>query len=162
MSALQPLSDDELVSEIRIAAPPARVFQALIDPAQVVLWWGQKGIYRCTKFETDLRVGGAWRCSGLDARGRQFEIHGVYSAVAAPQLLETSWVATWTGDMKSTVRWELEPAGGGTLVRIRHGAFQGRSETSRAYSGWPRMLGWIQALIEKGETVDQRPEVTRS
>jgi len=37
---------DRIVSEIHIAAPPARVFQALVDPAQVPQWWGQTGIYR--------------------------------------------------------------------------------------------------------------------
>jgi len=37
---------DEIVSEIHIAAPPDRVFQALVDPGQVVKWWGQSGVYR--------------------------------------------------------------------------------------------------------------------
>jgi uncharacterized protein YndB with AHSA1/START domain len=39
----------EIVSEIHIAAPCERVFQALVDPSQVVQWWGQAGIYRCRK-----------------------------------------------------------------------------------------------------------------
>ena len=33
---------DEIVSEIRIAAPLERVFQALIDPSQVVQWWAKQ------------------------------------------------------------------------------------------------------------------------
>ncbi|HET6932977.1 MAG TPA: SRPBCC domain-containing protein [Candidatus Acidoferrum sp.] len=61
---LQSPNSDEIVSEIRIAAPRERVFQALVDPLQVVQWWGQASIYRCTKFECDLRVGGAWRSIG--------------------------------------------------------------------------------------------------
>jgi uncharacterized protein YndB with AHSA1/START domain len=54
---------DELVSEIHIAAPSERVFQALIDPQQVVQWWGQASMYRCTEFSADLRpeAGGAAR-----------------------------------------------------------------------------------------------------
>ena len=28
-----------VVTEIHIAAPPERVFQALIDPKQVMAWW---------------------------------------------------------------------------------------------------------------------------
>ena len=31
-------NSEEIVSEIRIAAPPERVFQALVDPLQVVQW----------------------------------------------------------------------------------------------------------------------------
>jgi hypothetical protein len=29
-------------------------------------------------------------------------------------------------------------------------------ELTQAYRGWPRMLTWLQALLEKGETVEQR------
>ena len=30
---------DAVVTEIEIAAPPERVFEALTDPAQLMLWW---------------------------------------------------------------------------------------------------------------------------
>jgi len=43
-----------IISEIYIAAPPERVFQALVEPQQVVQWWGQVGVYRCTEFEGDV------------------------------------------------------------------------------------------------------------
>jgi len=46
---------DEITSEIEIAVPRERVFQALVDPQQVLLWWGQTGIYRCTEFQSELR-----------------------------------------------------------------------------------------------------------
>ena len=36
---------DEILSEIEIAAPTERVFQALVDPEQVLQWWGQAGVY---------------------------------------------------------------------------------------------------------------------
>jgi uncharacterized protein YndB with AHSA1/START domain len=157
MAALQPTpNSDEIVSEIRIAAPPDRVFQALVDPLQVVQWWGQVGIYRCTKFESDLRVGGTWRSIGVDGSGRRFEIAGEYLEVDPPRLLSSTWLATWTGDVKTRVRWELEPAENGTLVRIRHSGFAAHPEIAQAYRGWPRMLGWLQSLLERGETVEQR------
>jgi len=148
-------NSDEIVSEIRIAAPAARIFQALVDPLQVVQWWGQTGIYRCTKFESDLRVGGTWRSIGLDGDGRQFEITGEYLEVDPPRILSSTWVATWTGNAKTKVQWELEPSGDGTLVRIRHSGFEAHPELVQAYRGWPRMLGWLQALLENGETVEQ-------
>jgi uncharacterized protein YndB with AHSA1/START domain len=153
---------DEIISEIHIAAPPQRVFQALIDPSQVVQWWGLAGVYRCTKFETDLRVGGTWRCTGVDGNGSEFEIKGEYLEIDPPRLLSSTWVATWTGNAKTKIRWELETADKGTLLRIRHSGFAGHPELAQAYRGWPRMLGWLQALLEKGETVEQRkPAVWR-
>jgi uncharacterized protein YndB with AHSA1/START domain len=147
---------DEIVSEIRIAAPCERVFQALVDPQQVVQWWGQAGIYRCTRFESDLRVGGTWRSIGVDGTGREFEITGEYLEVDPPSLLSSTWLATWTGKVKTKIRWELEPTGKETLVRIRHSGFAAHPETAQAYRGWPRMLGWLQSLLERGETVEQR------
>ena len=54
-----PFNSDELVNEIQIAAPPERVFKALVDPRQVVKWWGQTGMYRATEYKSDLRVGGS-------------------------------------------------------------------------------------------------------
>jgi uncharacterized protein YndB with AHSA1/START domain len=148
---------DEIVSEIHIAAPPERVFQALVDPAQVPRWWGQKGIYSCTKFEADLRAGGKWHTIGVTGDGKNFEISGEYLELAPPSLIVTTWIATWTGDVKTTVRWELQPAKNGTLLRIRHSGLAAHPEIAQAYRGWPRMLAWLQALVERGETVDQRP-----
>lgn len=163
MSASQKTpSSDEIVSEIQIDAPVERVFQALVDPSQVVQWWGQTGIYRCTKFESDLRVGGIWRTIGLDGNGERFEVIGEYLELDPPRLLSSTWVATWTGNAKTKVRWELEPSGNGTLVRIRHSGFGAHPELAQAYRGWPRMLVWLQALLEKGETVEQRKPASRS
>lgn len=149
-------NSDEIVSEIHIDAPAERVFQALVDPSQVVQWWGQNGIYRCTKFESDLRVGGTWKTIGLDGNGHQFEVSGEYLELDPPRLLSSTWVATWTGDAKTKVRWELQPTGNGTLVRIRQSGFAAHPHLAQAYRGWPRMLVWLQALLEKGETVEQR------
>ncbi|MGH9718133.1 MAG: SRPBCC family protein [Candidatus Acidiferrales bacterium] len=147
---------DEIVAKIEMSAPPERVFQALVDPAQVVKWWGQKGIYRCTQFEIDLRVGGKWRCSGIDGQGHNFDIFGTYLDVDPPRLLATTWVATWTGDAETTVRWELQPVAQGTLVRVRHSGFAAHPQLAQSYRGWPRMLGWLQELVEQGQTVDDR------
>jgi uncharacterized protein YndB with AHSA1/START domain len=147
---------DEIVSEIHVAAPPDRVFQALVDPAQVPQWWGQSGVYRCTSFEADLRPGGKWRSAGVGPDGRAFEVFGEYLEVDRPRLLVHTWVASWTGDVQTTVRWELGATAQGTLVRLRHRGLAGHPELGKSYSGWPRMLGWLQAFLEVGETVASR------
>lgn len=157
MATSKPTPDaDEIVSEIFIAAPPERVFQALVDPAQVVRWWGQSGVYRCTEFHSDLRPAGKWASAGLDGQGKRFETSGEYLEVDPPRLLVQTWVATWTGDIKTTVRWELAPVKDGTLVRIRHSGLAAHPEIAQSYRGWPRMLGWLQALVERGEAIDDR------
>jgi hypothetical protein len=32
-------------------------------------------------------------------------------------------------------------------------------ELANAYSGWPRILGWLQGLLERGETVEDRKPI---
>jgi uncharacterized protein YndB with AHSA1/START domain len=148
--------ENEIVSEIQIAAEPSRVFQALVDPQQVLKWWGQAGIYQCTDFSADVRVGGKWRSVGIGPEGSHFEVKGEYLEVDPPRRLAHSWVASWTGDATTEVRWELQPTPKGTLLRIRHCGLAGHPELTQSYRGWPRMLGWIQALLERGETVEMR------
>lgn len=147
---------DEIVSEVHIMAQPERVFEALVDPEQVLQWWGQTNVYRCTKFDADLRVGGKWRSSGLGPDGGNFEVTGEFLEIDAPHLLVYTWVASWTGEVKTTVRWELSPTNQGTLLQIRHSGFSAHPEVTKSYRGWPRMLGWLQAYLERGETADMR------
>jgi uncharacterized protein YndB with AHSA1/START domain len=153
---------DEFVSEIHIEAQPDRVFQALVDPELVVKWWGQGGIYRCTQFDADLRTGGKWRSAGIGPDGGSFEVTGEYLEIDRPRLLSYTWIASWTGDVKTTVRWELDSTNQGTLVRIRHSGLAAHPEVIQSYRGWPRMLGWLQVFLKDGETVDSRKPVSAS
>lgn len=150
-----------VLAEIFIAAPPARVFQAISDPNQLPKWWGQDGLYRVTKSTMDLRPGGKWRSDGVGTDGTSFYVEGEYLEVDPPRLLVHTWVGSFH-PVKTTVRWELEPhtvhglhpsgprkAGTGTLVRVRHEGFAGdvASVTSHG-EGWKRVLGWLQAFAE--------------
>ena len=156
-------NEDVIVSEVHIAAPPERVFQALVDPKQVVKWWGGQGAgqsFRCTHFQCDLRPGGKWRSAGIDGHGNPFEVVGEYLEIDPPRLLVHTWTASWTGEVETTVRWELEPTSHGTLVRHRHSGLAAHPEVAKSYSGWPRMLGWLQALLEEDETVEDRKPVS--
>lgn len=152
---------DELVSQIDIAAAPERVFQALVDPRQVTQWWGGKGpgqSYQCTRFECDLRVGGKWASFGIAGDGGTFEVRGQYLDIDPPRRLVYSWTASWTGAATTTVRWELEPIAEGTRVTIRHTGLAGHPELAQSYRGWPMILGWLQAFLQTGETVEARQQ----
>ncbi len=155
-----PTSTDSIVAEIHIAAPPERVFQALVDPSQVPKWWGQTGIYHCTEFHADPRPGGKWRTVGLDGQGRNFEVSGEFLEFVPGRMLVTTWVATWTGAAQTIVHWDLQRTSSGTLVRLTHSGLAAHPELAKAYQGWPRMLGWLRAFVESGTTVADRPAVT--
>ena len=77
--------DNSVLAEILIAAPPERVFQAITDPRQMLQWWGQKEMYRTTKFETDVRVNGKWMSAGVNVTGENFQVSGEYLEVDPPR-----------------------------------------------------------------------------
>ncbi len=164
-------SDQDVVTcEIFIAAPPARVFEAITDPRQLPQWWGQTEMYRVTNFESDLRVHGKWKSAGVGANGDTFQVSGEYLEVDPPRLLVQAWTSSYAGDLKTVVRWELEPqsvhglhpsgpqrAGTGTLVKIHHSGFAGYPEQAKSHAqGWIRVLAWAQLFVEKGQTIDTR------
>jgi uncharacterized protein YndB with AHSA1/START domain len=159
-----------VIVEIVIAAPPARVFQAISDPAQVPKWWGQSDLYQVTKSTMDVRPGGKWRSDGVGADGKSFYVEGEYLEVDPPRLLVHTWISSYSGTLKTVVRWELEPtdihglhssgprkAGTGTLVRVRQEGFAAVPAQAVSHTdGWKRVLGWLEGFVEKGETVDTR------
>ncbi|MFZ0958776.1 MAG: SRPBCC domain-containing protein [Candidatus Sulfotelmatobacter sp.] len=160
-----------VIAEIFIAAPPARVFEAITDPEQTGRWWGQVGLYRLTERTADLRPGGKWRSAGVGADGTPFHVEGEYLEIDPPRLLVHTWMGSYSGGLKTIVRWELEPttihglhssgpkkAGTGTLVRVRQEGFAGVPAQAASHNdGWKRVLGWLEGYVEKGETVDTRP-----
>lgn len=154
---------DSIVTEIYIDAPPEDVFRAIVDPELVTKWWGGRGAgqsFRCTHFECDLRLGGKWRSTGIDAKGGTFEATGEYVEVDPPRLLVQTWTASWTSQVKTTVRWELLQTENGTLLRHCHSGLTAYPEVGRSFRGWPRLLAWLKALLEKGETVNDRWQIT--
>lgn len=156
---------DTVIGEVFIAAPPARVFEAITDPRQIPQWWGQ-----LTDWKADLRPGGKWSSVGASADGTSFTVDGEYLEVDPPRLLVHTWIASWCGNLNTVVRWELEPtdvhglhangpkrAGTGTMLRIRHQGFAPAPQAAKGHSeGWARVLGWMQEYLEKGITINQR------
>jgi uncharacterized protein YndB with AHSA1/START domain len=151
-----------VLAEIFIAAPPARVFQAISDPSQLPKWRGQDGLYHVTKSTMDVRPGGKWRSDGVGADGKTFYVEGEYLEVDPPRLLVHTWIGSYSGPTKTVVRWELEPhtvhglhpsgpkkSGTGTMVRVRHEGFAGNADLATSHGdGWKRVLGWLEAFVE--------------
>jgi uncharacterized protein YndB with AHSA1/START domain len=142
-----------VVSEIEIAAPPARVFQALTQPDQLMRWWRNEV---CTPelWEVDARPGGRWRCkqksTTMTINGRsEFEIAGEIVEIEPPRLLVYTWTATWDQQPSSSVvRWELTPNGKGTKVKVTHSGLA--PELAKDYSGgWPDVVGRLRNFAEK-------------
>lgn len=139
--------NDSVITEIEIAAPPERVFNALIDPAQLTRWFTNPGCP--TKlWEMDAKAGGRYRYVTEEGSTKvnevsQFECHGEILEIDPPRLLAYSWIANWheNKSLRTIVRWELSGSAAGTRVRVTHSGLAPEPAAHKDYSG-----GWTGAL----------------
>ena len=150
---------DALVSEVHIAAPPERVFQALVDRNQVMQWWDSP---ECPieAFSMDPKPGGRWR---YDTRKSQMTINGISKFHCEgevlewnpPRVLAYTWIANWheCPAQRTVVRWELAACKGGTLLRVTHSGLADLPVSRKDYSGgWPGVVEAIKKLVEGAQT----------
>lgn len=145
--------NDAVISEIEIAAPPERVFQALIQRDQA-LQWGAGETFEVTEWEMDVRRGGKWRFVSREraSGGEAYVHHGEIIEIDPPRLLEYSWFASWHPDPKhrTVVRWELAPTKTGTHLKVTHSALAPLAGAAQGYGqGWPGLLQQIKTFVEK-------------
>ena len=81
-------SERGLVLRLRsvLAAPRARIFQALTTPADLAAWWGPEG-FSTTEMDLDLRVGGRYRFTMRPPEGEAFHLAGEFLEIDAPSRL---------------------------------------------------------------------------
>ncbi len=155
MATSHMIGTDAVVTEILIAAPPERVFQALITREQA-LQWGTSAEYETTDWKMDPRLGGKW---AFVARARKpsgqyapdLLHHGEILQFDPPRLLEYTWFASWHPDplLRTIVRWELVQVAGGTQVKVTHSGLAPLPDLCKGYAhGWPGLVGRIKEFIE--------------
>ncbi len=146
---------DTIVSEIEIAAPADRIFQALTDSAQLKRWFSSP---ECpAKFwQMDARLGGHYGYA--TEKGRvvvnnvsEFECQGEIVEFEPPRLLAYTWLANWHDDRArpTTVRWELTPKSGGTHVKVTHSGLAQEPVARKDYAGgWIGVVEMLKKFIE--------------
>lgn len=146
---------DEIVSEIDIAAPPERVFKALSDAGELKQWFTTPETP--VKFwEMDARVNGAYRYAtekgSIVVNGVcEFQCHGHITEFDPPRVLAYTWYANWHDDStrRTLVRWELTPCEDGTHVRVTHSGLANLPIARKDYGdGWPGVVEKLKAFIE--------------
>lgn len=147
---------DAIVSEIEIAAPPDRVFQALTIAAELKRWFTSP---ECpAKFwEMDPRLGGRYRYAtekgSIVVNGvSDFECHGEILEYDPPRVLVYTWFANWHDDVtrRTVVRWELTPKSPGTHVKVTHSGLGAMPVARKDYSGgWPGVVEMLKKFVEE-------------
>jgi uncharacterized protein YndB with AHSA1/START domain len=146
---------DALVSEVHVAAPPDRLFQALIDPKEAMEWWNTP---ECPieAYGIDPKPGGRWHYDTQRTRTvnlvSKLHCEGEVLECDPPRVLVDTWIANWheRPAQRTVVRWELAASKGGTLLRVTHSGLAELLISRRDYAGgWPGVLEQLKNFIEK-------------
>ncbi|MDQ1519688.1 MAG: hypothetical protein QOI55_761 [Actinomycetota bacterium] len=140
-----------LTFERRFRHPIERVWDALTQPARLAEWFGQ------VEVELDLTEGGRFemRTTGppelveaviAEAGEDALVNHQTVLRVEAPRVFEHTF-----GAPDSIVRWELEPDGDGTRLRLRHTEpveFAPFEAGPRDLAGWHTLLDLLEHALD--------------
>jgi uncharacterized protein YndB with AHSA1/START domain len=148
---------DAVITEIEIAAPPERVFQALTTRDQA-LKWGRSEMFEVTEWQMDPRVRGKWSYTARQRepaggyKPERYDHHGEILEFDPPKLLVCMWFASYQEDPshKTVVRWELMRIPSGTRVKVTHSGLAALPESRKGYAeGWPGLVDQIRKFVEK-------------
>jgi uncharacterized protein YndB with AHSA1/START domain len=142
---------DAVACEIDIAAPPERVFKAIVDAEEV-----RKRAPILDVYEMDPRVGGRWqlelRNPKLDAAVPIIRHEGEILEMDPQRLLVYTWFANFHTDprSRSIVRWELTAIPSGTHVKVTHSGLASEPAAAKDYAGgWPGVLDELKTFVER-------------
>ncbi len=131
----------------RIAAPPAKVYAAWIEPEKLARWWGPAG---CEMIDAsiDARTGGTFRIRFKEA-GPEGEIHdvsGTYDAVEPDAKLSFSWQWITMPERKShvTLTFMAEDHGSATILTLQHTQFFDERARDGHQEGWSSALDKLE------------------
>ena len=129
--AVADLSEGLVLATVEVAAPPDRVFKALVSD-DVVRWWLRPGVFDTRQWCGDVHVGGHWHASGIGG-GKPYDLDGEFLEVDPPRRLVHTWRLAGA---ESTMTYLLEPTESGTRVTLRHIGLPSRQASAATALGW--------------------------
>ncbi|MGH3487367.1 MAG: SRPBCC family protein [Actinopolymorphaceae bacterium] len=126
--------------ERRMAHPPAKVWRALTEPAELSQWFP-------ATVEMELEVGAKVSFDMGDGPGPR--VDGTIVELDPPRVI----AFTWEDDL---LRWELRPHDDGCLLVFTH-AFDDRYGAASFASGWQRCLDALELLVAGRPVVHEHP-----
>ena len=139
--------ENKVERELLIAARPETVWSLLTDPLEAVRWMGVSAHF-------DVRPGGEYRVEVLPGEVAS----GAFVEIDRPRRLVYTWgwesekVAVPPGS--STIVFELEPRGAGTLLRFTHRDLPNADSAAKHGHGWQHYLDRLVAASSGDAGVD--------
>jgi uncharacterized protein YndB with AHSA1/START domain len=135
-------SDDKVVIrfERRLAHPPERVWEALVDPRELIAWWGDAEVDPTEGGEFTMR----WQNTMPD--GTNPVMHATITKLRERELLEIK------GDLHGVLRFELRPDRDGTVLTFSSTLELPEEQRSSALAGWHFHLDALARALDGAGT----------
>jgi uncharacterized protein YndB with AHSA1/START domain len=134
-----------------IKAPPARVYKAWTDPAELQLWFGPENV-RTINIAAEVRVGGKYCWNLVNQDGEQMSSRGEYRELVPERKVVFTW--KWDDDEAwenhdSVVTVEFLARDGGTEVKLTHEKLPSTESRDRHNEGWNSVLDRLEKFVTK-------------
>ena len=130
----------------RLNAPPAKVYAAWTDTAQISKWFGPD-TGPVTRAETDLRVGGRYTVEFRTEDGEDHHVSGIYREVVPNEKLQFTWAWRTMPERESLVTVLIKPDGQGSLLTLIHEQFYDEPARDRHEHGWTGCFNKLERLL---------------
>jgi uncharacterized protein YndB with AHSA1/START domain len=128
---------------IEIAAPRARVLEALTTERGNQGWWTKRA-----KVGVGVGAPAEFRFDG-GATAFKFRIDAIDENAVRMTCIGHENSPDWEG---TTLKWELKDAGKGTVVELHHDGWRTKSDTyERCIPGWRHFMGSLKSYVETGK-----------
>lgn len=134
----------------RLKASPAKVYEAITRPDQILQWWSPDG-GPAVRAETDLRPGGRFSIVFRLKDGSEHNPSGVYREVVTNEKLVFTWVWPERPEWESLVTILLKPIDSGTELVLKHEKLPTRAAIDGHRIGWTGWADELQSFMEGGK-----------
>ncbi len=134
---------------ITIAAPRAKVWEALTKPELV------KQYFFGTNVEADWKKGGKIRFTG-EWEGKAYEDKGLILDIEPGKLLKYSYFSSWSGkpdvpENYHNVTYRLNDMGGNTEYVVEQEGLETEDAARHTEQNWASIMEELRKLLEKGK-----------
>jgi len=130
----------------RIRATPARVWAAITQPDQMMLWWGPDA-GPTLDVVADVRPGGRFSVVFRLVNGEEHNPTGIYKEVVPERKPSFTWDLPGASEPISLVTFLLEPFDGGTVVTLIHEHLPNGAERESHEQGWRGLLDKLPVFL---------------
>ena len=142
------MSGHVATAQCEIDARPEEVWEALTDPAKI------REYMFGSEVSTDWTPGSPITWKG-EFEGKTYEDKGEIISFEPTRVLEVTHFSPLTGqedrpENYHRVRYELQPADGGTSVRLTQDNSSSAEEAEHSGATWQMMLDGLKKMVERG------------